>query len=82
MRRFLVQYSSLSRQCPHSSNFDRLPEKAQDGRGEKDRLYEVSKSLGFMYLDMLGCKAGESLLGDADNMFSLMEQFFDRPMEE
>ena len=35
-----------------------------------------------MYLDIRGCDAGERLLGDADNMFSLMDQFFDLPMEE
>ena len=49
---------------------------------EKDRLYEAGKSLGFMHLDMQGCEAGERLLGDADNMFSRMDQFFVFPMEE
>ena len=35
-----------------------------------------------MYLDIRGCEAGKRLLGNADNMFSLMDQFFDLPMDE
>ena len=31
---------------------------------------------------MRGCGAGGRLLGDADNMFSPMDQFFDLPMED
>lgn len=59
-----------------------LKKLVENDDGERERLFEASKSLGFMYLDMRGCEAGERLLRDADNMFWLMDFFFDLPMEE
>ena len=59
-----------------------LKKLVEDDTGERQRLFEASKSLGFMYLDMRGCEAGERLLREADKMFWLMDFFFDLPMEE
>ncbi|KAF2679915.1 Clavaminate synthase-like protein [Lentithecium fluviatile CBS 122367] len=49
---------------------------------EKNRLFEASKLLGFFYLDMGGCEDGETLLRGSDEMFDLMERFYDLPLEE
>ena len=48
---------------------------------EQARLYEASKSLGFFYLDLRGCREGEALLQDADGLFEVNKAFFDLPTE-
>ncbi|KAF2643106.1 Clavaminate synthase-like protein [Massarina eburnea CBS 473.64] len=54
---------------------------AEDGK-EKERLFEASKSLGFFYLDMQECDHGKTLLSGSEEMFDLMERFYELPVEE
>jgi len=49
---------------------------------EHARLFEAAKAIGFFYLDMRSSPTGESLLHQADNMFTLMDDFFDLPLGE
>jgi isopenicillin N synthase-like dioxygenase len=49
---------------------------------EHGRLFEASKSLGFFYLELSGCEAGETLLYGSDDMFNLIERFYAIPLEE
>jgi isopenicillin N synthase-like dioxygenase len=60
-------------------SLNKLVANSQD---EHARLFEAARSLGFFYLDMGGSPAGECLLREANNLFALMENFFDLPLEE
>jgi len=53
-----------------------------NGKEEHARLFEASKSLGFFYLDLSGCEAGETLLHGSDDMFNLIEHFYALPLDE
>jgi isopenicillin N synthase-like dioxygenase len=48
---------------------------------EQGRLYEAGKTLGFFYLDLRGCRQGETLLQDADRLFEINKAFFGLPVE-
>lgn len=49
---------------------------------EHRRLFEAARSIGFFYLDMRSSPAGERLLSESNRMFTLMEDFFNLPLEE
>lgn len=49
---------------------------------EHERLFAAAKDLGFFYLDMQNTTDGESLLKEAGNLFNLMTDFFNLPLEE
>ncbi|KAH7390407.1 hypothetical protein BKA64DRAFT_679158 [Cadophora sp. MPI-SDFR-AT-0126] len=49
---------------------------------ESARLFSSSKDLGFFYLDLRGDKEGESLLQDADELFTLAPKLYDLGREE
>jgi isopenicillin N synthase-like dioxygenase len=53
-----------------------------NSQDEHARLFHAARSLGFFYLDMRGVPVGERLLREANDMFSLMEDFFGLPLEE
>lgn len=44
---------------------------------ESARLFSSSKDLGFFYLDLRGDKEGESLLQDADELFTMAPKLYD-----
>jgi isopenicillin N synthase-like dioxygenase len=49
---------------------------------EHERLFSAAKNLGFFYLNVQGTPEGEQLLQQADDMFDLMNQFFELSVEE
>ncbi|KAG4431665.1 hypothetical protein IFR05_012848 [Cadophora sp. M221] len=49
---------------------------------ESDRLFSSSKDLGFFYFDLRGDEEGESLLQDADELFSMAPKLYDLGREE
>ncbi|KAK4697940.1 hypothetical protein P7C71_g212, partial [Lecanoromycetidae sp. Uapishka_2] len=53
-----------------------------DDEKESKRLYAACKDLGFFYLDLEGSSKGQSILEDANKLFSVGEQLFDLELEE
>lgn len=49
---------------------------------ESARLFDASKNLGFFYLDLRSDTEGESLLQDADGLFSMAPKLYDLGREE
>jgi isopenicillin N synthase-like dioxygenase len=49
---------------------------------ECDRLFQASVEIGFFYLDLQVSDHGVSLLGDADNLFTVGERLFELSLEE
>lgn len=49
---------------------------------ESDRLFSSSKDLGFFYLDLRDDREGESLLVDADNLFTMAPKLYELGREE
>lgn len=48
---------------------------------EQERCWKACQELGFFYLDLRG-HDGEALLADADQLFQLMQSFYDLPISE
>lgn len=48
---------------------------------EQERCWQACQELGFFYLDLCGGD-GEALLDDADQLFQLMQYFYDLPVSE
>src|SRR5438067_623291 len=48
---------------------------------EKERLFDISTTVGLFYLDMMGCEDGEAFKG-SNETFKLMEKFYKLPVEE
>ncbi|KAL2062540.1 hypothetical protein VTL71DRAFT_6806 [Oculimacula yallundae] len=57
-------------------------QKLRTNAEESDRLFSSAKDLGFFYLDLTGDKEGESLLQDADKLFSVAPKLYDLGREE
>ena len=50
--------------------------------GESDRFFQVSKDLGFFYLDLRGSPEGESILESAEELFEVGNELFELDLEE
>ena len=53
-----------------------------EDQDESRRLFQVSKDLGFFYLDLRGTPTGHSILQDVDDLFTVGEELFDLDVEE
>ena len=49
---------------------------------ESNRFFQVSKDLGFFYLDLRGSPEGEAILENAEELFGIGEELFDLDIEE
>ena len=49
---------------------------------EAEKVLEACRTHGFFYLDLTDTEAGETLLGESEDLLSLAHRAFDRPIEE